>query len=142
MQIRDIMTKTVASLSAEDSIERAADLMREYNVGSIPVCRGEKVVGILTDRDIALRSVAEGENSRQSMVKDIMTSNPVVGSPDMDIHDAARIMSERQIRRLPIVENDNLVGIISLGDLAVEPILHNEAGEALSDISIPSTPNM
>jgi CBS domain-containing protein len=142
MQIKDVMTKSVASLNPEDTVERAAQMMKEYDVGSIPVCDGEKVVGILTDRDIALRNVAHGDNPRMQSVRDIMTSNPVVVSPTTDIHDAARIMSERQIRRLPIVENENLVGIVALGDLAVEPILGDDAGEALREISEPSSPRM
>jgi CBS domain-containing protein len=142
MKISDVMTKTVASLNAEDTVKRAAELMKEHNIGSIPVCRDEKVVGIITDRDIAVRTVADGKNSLEQKVKDIMSSNPVVGKPEMDIHDAARIMSERQIRRLPIVENNNLVGIVALGDLAVENILVDDAGRALSEISSPSVPQM
>lgn len=142
MKISDVMTKTVASLNAEDTIKRAAELMKEHNIGSIPVCRDEKVVGIITDRDIAVRTVADGKNSLEQKVKDVMSSNPVVGKPEMDIHDAARIMSERQIRRLPIVENNNLVGIVALGDLAVENILVDDAGRALSEISSPSVPQM
>jgi CBS domain-containing protein len=142
MKVRDIMTKNVATLNSTDSVERAAELMNEHNVGSIPVCDGERCVGIITDRDIALRSVAQGGNTHSQTVRDIMSSNPVVGSSDMDIHDAARIMSERQIRRLPIVDNGNLVGIVALGDLAVENKLVDDAGNALSNISEPSSPNI
>lgn len=142
MQIRDIMTKDVANVCSEDSVERAAQLMKEYNVGSIPVCEGEKVVGIITDRDITLRCVASGQDTKNFSVRDVMTSNPVTGVPTMDVHDAARIMSEKQIRRLPIVENNNLVGMVALGDLAVEPILSDNAGDALKDISEPSGPDM
>lgn len=142
MEIKNIMTKTVATINAEDTVERAAQMMKEHNVGSIPVCRGEKVVGVITDRDIALRSTAEGQNVKQQKVKDIMTSNPVTGTPNMDVHEAARIMSERQIRRLPIVENDKVVGIVALGDLAVEPQFANEAESALSSISTPASPQI
>jgi CBS domain-containing protein len=142
MQIKDVMTKSVASVNAEDTVERAAQLMQEYNVGSIPVCKGEKVIGIITDRDITLRCVAQGVNSKNLSVRDVMTSNPVTGSPTMDIHDAARIMSERQIRRLPIVDNNNLVGMVALGDLAVEPKLTDDAANALKDISVPSSPDL
>lgn len=142
MLVKDVMTKDVATITAEDNVEHAAALMKEYNVGSIPVCRGENVVGIVTDRDIALRSSAEGINSNTQKVKDIMSSNPVLGNPEMDTKDAARIMSERQIRRLPIADNNHLVGIVSLGDLAVEPNLTNEAGDALSDISEPCSPSL
>lgn len=142
MKVSEFMTKDIASVKREDTVERAAQMMKEYNVGSIPVVSENKVVGIVTDRDIVLRSAAEGENIERQQVKDIMTSNPVVGEPDMDVHEAASLMSDRQIRRLPIVDKDNLVGIVSLGDLAVEPKLQDEAESALKDISEPSTPTI
>lgn len=142
MKVRDIMTKDVATLNPDDTVERAAQLMNQYNVGAIPVCKEEKVVGVVTDRDITLRSVSHGDNSRNQTVREIMTSNPVLINAETDIHDAARIMSERQIRRLPVVENNSLVGIVSLGDLAVESKLQDNAGEALSNISEPATPSM
>ncbi|MCY6483183.1 CBS domain-containing protein [Clostridium aestuarii] len=140
MKIKNIMTKTVATISVEDSVECAAQMMKEHDVGSIPVCNGEKVIGIVTDRDIALRSAAEGQNVCNQKVRSIMSSNPVLGTPEMDIHDASRIMSERQIRRLPVVENNKLAGIVSLGDLAVEPNLANDAEGALTEISEPCSP--
>lgn len=142
MKVRDIMTKDIATLNADDSVEQAAHLMKEHNVGSIPVCSGENVVGIITDRDIAVRTVAEGENSKNQKVREVMSSNPVFANPEMDVHDAARIMSERQIRRLPVVENNNIVGMLAIGDLAVESILKDNAGDALSNISEPSSPDM
>jgi CBS domain-containing protein len=137
MKIKEIMSKDVACLNQEDSIEKAAQLMKQYNVGSIPVCSNNMITGIVTDRDIALRSVASGQNSEQRKVSDIMTSNPIVGNPEMDVHDAAKIMSEEQIRRLPIVENNTLVGIVSLGDISLEPILSDNAQDALKSISQP-----
>lgn len=142
MKVSEFMTKDIASVNREDTVERAAQMMKEYNVGSIPVVSENKIVGIVTDRDIVLRSAAEGENIERQQVKDIMTSNPVVGKPDMDVHEAASLMSDRQIRRLPIVDKDNLVGMVSLGDLAVEPKLQDEAESALKDISEPSTPTI
>ena len=117
-------------------------IMKEHNIGSIPVKTQEKVVGIVTDRDIIMRCVAEGSDLKLKKVRDIMTSNPVLGDQNIDVNDAARIMSERQIRRLPIVSNNELVGMVSLGDLAVDPNLHKEASEALSEISIPCTHNI
>ena len=138
MIVNDIMSKDIVSLSSEDSIERAAQIMKQFDVGSIPVCNQEKLIGIVTDRDITLRSVAAGTNSNQQKISDVMTSNPVTGSPDMDIHDAARIMSEQQIRRIPIIQNNNLVGIVSLGDISVEPNLKDNADEALKNISEPT----
>lgn len=142
MKIKELMTKSVATLNENDTVEQAAHLMKEHNIGSIPICNGEKVIGIITDRDIALRSVAEGENCKNQNVRTIMTSNPVLGSPDMEVQDAARIMSERQIRRLPIVDNENLVGVVSLGDIAVENNLSDKAESALENISEPCTPSI
>lgn len=142
MKVKDVMTKSLATLTPEDTVERAAQLMREYNIGSLPVCDGDKVIGIITDRDITLRSTAEGENSQRQTVRDIMSSNPVIVSPEIEAREAARIMSERQIRRLPVVEDNSLVGILSLGDLSVEPNLSNKAGETLTEISEPSTPHI
>jgi len=137
MKVKEIMTKDVFSVSPEDKIQSAAKIMEKHNIGSVPVCEGEHIMGILTDRDIALRSVSNGENINMQKVRDIMSSNPVFGTPDMDVTEASKIMSDRQIRRLPIVENNNLVGIISLGDIAVEPTFSNKAGETLTDISMP-----
>jgi CBS domain-containing protein len=134
MKVKDVMTQNVATVNRDDSVEKAAQLMNEYNVGSIPICDNNKVVGVITDRDIALRSVAKGLNNNIK-VGDIMTSNPVVANKDMDIHDAARIMSERQIRRLPVEDNENIIGIVSLGDIAIEPKYEDEAQKALSGIS-------
>ncbi|WFR55448.1 CBS domain-containing protein [Anaerocolumna sp. AGMB13025] len=138
MKVKEIMSKDIASVSSEDSIERAAQLMKQYDVGSIPVCSQDKVIGIVTDRDITLRSVASGQDTKHQKVSDIMTMDPALGSPDMNVDDAARIMSERQIRRLPIVENNSLVGIVALGDISLEPKLSDNAEEALKDISKPN----
>lgn len=142
MKIKDVMTKDIAYVNPDDNVERAAQLMSEYNVGSVPVCDNGKILGIVTDRDITLRSVAKGTESKSQSVREIMSSNPVCGSPEQDIHDAARIMSERQIRRLPIVDNGNLVGMVALGDIAVEPTLSDNAEEALKNISEPASPQM
>ena len=138
MKLRDIMSREVACLSAEDTVEKAAQLMKTYNVGSIPICAQNSIIGIITDRDIALRAVAVGDDG-YLQVKKVMTANPVVGTPDMDVEDAVRIMSENQIRRLPVVENNRLVGIVSLGDISVEPRLQYEAEIALKNISKSAT---
>ena len=138
MKLKEIMSKEIASLSSEDSIKKAAQLMKQYNIGSLPVCKQQSLVGIVTDRDIALRSVAVGQNSNQQAVSEIMTANPVVGTPDMDVHEAVQLMSEKQIRRLPVVDNNSLVGFVSLGDISVEPKLQDNAEQALKNISQPS----
>ncbi|MBZ9609141.1 CBS domain-containing protein [Clostridium estertheticum] len=143
MKVSEIMTKDVLSLSVDDTAKHAAELMKEHNIGSIPVnTKEKKVIGIVTDRDIILRCVAEGKDVKMQKVRDIMTSNPVVGDQNMNVDDAIRIMSERQIRRLPITAKDQLVGMVSLGDVALEPRLHEEARDVLSDISIPCTQNI
>ena len=136
MKVSEIMTKDVISLSIDDTIKHAAELMKEYNIGSIPVNADDRgIVGIVTDRDIILRCVAEDKDIKIQNVRSIMTTNPVVGDENINVCDAARIMSERQIRRLPITSNNQLVGIVTLGDLALEPNLQNEAEKALSEIS-------
>lgn len=137
MKVRDIMSKEVCTLSKEDSIEKAAQLMKEHDVGSMPVCNQDIVVGIVTDRDITLRAVADSSDTQQLKVKDIMTSNPIVGNHDMNVQDVAKIMSDKQIRRLPIVEKNNLVGIVALADISLEPSLQDNAENTLKNISEP-----
>ncbi|MCB2359487.1 CBS domain-containing protein [Clostridium estertheticum] len=138
MKISEIMTKEVISLSVDDTVERAAQIMKEYNIGSIPVnTEGRGLVGIITDRDIILRCVAEGKDIKVQKIRQIMTSNPVVGDENINVNDASRIMGERQIRRLPITSNNELIGIVTLGDLALEPNLKKETTDVLGEISIP-----
>jgi CBS domain-containing protein len=137
MKVRDIMSKDVACLRSDDSIERAAQLMKQYNCGSIPVCTQDKLIGIVTDRDIALRSVASGEDVSEQRVRDIMTDSVVFASPELDVNDAAKLMSDRQIRRLPIVEDNSLIGIVALGDISLEPACQDCAEDALKNISLP-----
>lgn len=142
MELGNIMTKSVATVSMNTSVQEAARLMKEHNVGALPVCDGDKIEGMITDRDIVLKSVAGGSQIDRMTCGEIMTANPVVGTVNMDVHEAAKIMADNQIRRLPVVDNGRLVGIVALGDLAVEPIFVNEAGDALNNISKPSEPIM
>lgn len=141
MKLKDVMTKDVICVTPESSIEEAARYMKEHDIGSVPVCDNNKVLGIVTDRDIVTRVISEGKDSKTITVRDIMSSNPVVGSPDMKVEDAARIMGERQVRRLPVAESNGIVGMVSLGDLAVEPSIHGEANTTLREISEPCSPN-
>lgn len=138
MLIKDIMSKDVRILNSDDSVQKAAQLMEQEDVGSIPICNQDKLVGIVTDRDIALRSAGAGSDANQMKVRDIMSSNPVTGTPDMDVHSAARLMSDNQIRRLPVEDNDRLVGIVALGDISLEPNLSDNAETALKNISVPN----
>jgi CBS domain-containing protein len=97
-------------------------------------------VGVITDRDIVLNVVAEGKDVNTTQIANCMTSSVITGSPDMDVHEASDLMADHQIRRLPVVENGRLVGIVAIGDLATVSIHANEAGHALSEISEPSHP--
>ncbi|MBB6623595.1 CBS domain-containing protein [Clostridium gasigenes] len=135
MKVDELMTKSVVTLNVGDTVEKAATLMKEHNVGSIPVCEGNTIKGIITDRDITLKAVAVGKDSKTQTVNEIMTTNIITGNPNMSIDEATKIMSENQIRRLTIVDNNNLVGIIALGDLATENNSDEMAGSALSSIS-------
>ena len=137
MKVRDIMTKDIASLRSDDSLEHAAQLMKQYNCGSLPVCTQDKLIGIITDRDITVRSVATGEDAAHKRVGDVMTNDVVFANPETDVNDAARIMSDRQIRRLPVVENNSLIGIVALGDISLEPACQESAEDALKNISKP-----
>jgi len=137
LKVKEIMSKDVASLRSDDSIAHAAQLMKQYDCGSIPVCTKDKLIGIVTDRDIAVRSVASGQDVTQQKVCDIMTDSVVFGSPEMEVADAAKLMSDRQIRRLPIVENNSLIGIVALGDISLEPKCQDSAEDALKSISEP-----
>ncbi|AQS60484.1 CBS domain-containing protein [Desulforamulus ferrireducens] len=134
------MTRNVTTVTPEQSIQEAAQLMSQQNIGSLPVVKNGHCVGIITDRDIALRAVSQGHSPQSTTVGSVMSSGVVTASPEMDVHEAAHLMAEQQIRRLPVVENGQLTGIVALGDLATQNIYQNEAGEALSSISVPSSP--
>lgn len=138
--LRDVMTTNVTYSNPQDPVMQAAQKMKQLNVGSIPVCdANQNVIGMITDRDICLRCVADNlPNS--TPVQQVMSQNVVTASPDMTVDKAAHLMSERQIRRLPVVENGKMVGIVAIGDLATRHPSAEEAGHALSDISAPSQP--
>ncbi len=139
MKISEIMTNRVSSVNPNSTIKEAASIMKELNVGSVPVCEGKRPVGIITDRDIVIRNVAN-EGDINTPVSQVMSQNIVYGNPNMSDQEAVDLMSARQVRRLPIVENENIVGIVALGDLAVNHGTDMEAGQALTDISVPSKP--
>lgn len=133
--VREIMTKDVKVCAPHDSVTAAAKIMRDVNCGSVPVCEGKKVVGMITDRDIVLNCVAAEKDCKSVHCHDVMTKDVITCSPDTDAHECARMMSDHQIRRIPVVENGQMVGICAIGDLATMNIHINEAGEALSHIS-------
>ena len=142
MKVKDIMSKQIASVEAEDCVQKAAQVMKDHDIGSVPVCCEGKIAGIVTDRDIAVRTIAEGRDSKQQKVKEIMSPSPATGNPEMDVQDAARIMGQKRIRRLPILEDDSIVGIVSLCDISTEPTQEENAGEALKNISQPGHARM
>lgn len=135
MKVREIMTESVDFATPNTTVVELAQKMKKDDIGSIPICEGQKVVGIITDRDIVIKAVSEGKNIETKKAKEIMNSNVITVTADQDVHEAADLMSKYQIRRLPVVEQGKLIGIVALGDLAVEKIHINEAGDALSDIS-------
>lgn len=135
MRVRDIMTEDLRVAQLNTDLVQVAKMMAEEDVGAIPVVESQKLKGIVTDRDIVIRAIAQNKDPQKVQAREIMTDNPLTIAPDGDAHEAARIMSENQIRRLPVVEQGNLVGMLSLGDLAVVNIHVDEAGEALSGIS-------
>lgn len=140
MKVKELMTRDVTTADINSTISEVAQSMKNLDVGSIPVCDNNKnVVGIVTDRDIVLRSVAEGSDISSTKAQEVMSTQIVSVSPETDIHEAANIMAQRQIRRLPVVEKGRLVGIVAIGDFATQNIYINEAGDALSDISKPSS---
>ncbi|MCR4436271.1 MAG: CBS domain-containing protein [Clostridiales bacterium] len=140
MKVKDIMTRSVAYVNPASTVTEAAQLMQKHNVGSIPVCDQNGVIGIVTDRDIVVRNIAHGKNPTQTPVKDVMTSSVTTVTPDMDISEVTRMMASSQVRRVPVVENNRLVGIVSLGDVATDAKFQTEVSGTLSEISTPSKP--
>jgi CBS domain-containing protein len=141
MQIREIMTPRVEVIHPDATIEEAAEKMKRLDVGPLPVCDGERLLGMITDRDITVRATSEGRDPRTTRVRDIMTGEVFYAFDDQDVREAAEIMQRAQIRRLPIVNRDKrLVGIVSLGDVAVQTGDEELAGEVLEDVSEPTQP--
>jgi CBS domain-containing protein len=144
MPIREIMTREVDVVPPDVSIRDAAAKMKELDVGAIPVCDGQKLSGLVTDRDITLRAVAEGRDPSKTRVSDVMSSEIAYCFEDDSVEQAAKLMESKQIRRLPILDrNKQLTGIVSLGDIAVRAEgsrQKNLAGEALEEISEPARP--
>ena len=136
MRVRDLMSKSVVTIAPEESAALAARLLSRHELGSLPVCAADgTLVGIVTDRDIVTRCVAAGEEPGRVPVRDIMSPAPSVITPETPISDAARLMAQRQVRRLPVVEQGHVVGMLSLGDLARSRRTDTEAAAVLSDIS-------
>jgi CBS domain-containing protein len=134
--IRDTMTVDPRSITPNDQIVEAARLMRDENVGSLPVSDEGRLVGMLTDRDIAVRVVAEGKSPESTTVGEVFSRNPVAARPDQDLDEALQLMAQHQVRRLPVVEDDRLVGILAQADVALEE-KEKKTGELVESISQP-----
>jgi len=134
--LREIMTDEVVTATKQDSIYDVALKMKNENIGFIPVVEGKKLIGVVTDRDLVIRGIAE-KHPGSASVEEVMTKQPVTAAPDTTVDEAAKIMAQRKIRRLPIVENGELTGVVAIGDMAVRNNLEDEAAKALSEISTP-----
>lgn len=138
MQLRALMTPEVEVVSPETTLQQAAIKMRRLNIGSLPVCEGERLLGMLTDRDITVRAVAEGCDPTTTTIREAMTPDIVYCFDDQEVQDAVHVMERYQIRRLPILSRDKrLVGMVSLGDLAVSSDTPTQAGETLKQVAAP-----
>jgi len=138
MNLNDVMTRDLVTCRDTDSLSDAATLMREINVGSLPVLsESGNLIGMITDRDIAVRAVSVGVDPVLSQVADFMTPNPLTIAPDATAEQAAEMMADAQVRRLPVVDGGQLVGIVSLGDLAVDLGEEELLAETLGRISVP-----
>ena len=139
--IQDIMTPDVQTISPQESVRRAAQLMDELNVGSIPVCDGDRLVGMITDRDITVRSTAAGQAPDQTCVADVMSTDVRTCFSNQQVDEVLGQMGDVQIRRVPVIDEQShqLVGIVSLGDMATK---HSAKVDAtLDEISTPSEPD-
>ncbi len=136
MKLRDIMTASPISIHPEESVAVAARTLAQYNIGALPVCgSGGKLCGVVTDRDLVIRCLAGGASPENTPVKKVMTGDVVSAAPDMESSAAAHLMGRLQIRRLPVVENGHVCGMVSLGDLARREESSMDAGDALESIS-------
>ncbi len=141
-QVADVMTRDVRVVTPDDTMQRAAQLMDELNVGVVPVCEGPKLVGMLTDRDITVRGVAAGKDAAATPVSEVMSGSVRCCFEDQPLEDVLDEMRDTQIRRLPVVNRQQqLVGIVSLGDLADRGSDEASVGGALKDISTPAAPD-
>lgn len=139
MQVKDVMTRNVEVVAPGDTLEQAALKMQELNVGPMPVCEGNRVVGLLTDRDITVRATAAGCDPKSTLVADAMTQEVIACREDDDVRDAARLMEAKQVRRVLVLSREgDLRGIVSLGDLATEAADQARPGEVLEQVSQPS----
>lgn len=138
MKLKDIMTTDVEVISPDASLKDCAKKMKQLNVGAIPICDGERLLGMITDRDLVIRALAEDRNIEELRAKDVVSSPIVYCFEDEDVESASRIMEVKQIRRLVVLNREKrLVGIVSLGDVAAKIGNEGLSGEVLHKISEP-----
>jgi len=142
VKVKDIMTKNVAYVNPDSTVVETAQLMQKHNVGSIPGCDQTGVIGIVTDRDIVVRNIAHGNDPKQTPVRDVMTAQVTTVTPDADMTEVSKMMATNKVRRLPVVDNNMLVGIVALGDVATDAGFTMEVSDTLAEISSPSKPEM
>lgn len=144
MLAREIMTENVESVTPQDDLARAARIMRDRDVGIVPVVEandGHRLIGVITDRDIAVRHVAEGHGPDCRVEEAMSRKDLAVARPDDDVDNVMRQMRDRQVRRIPVVENGRLIGIIAQADLAVDYSQDSEVGRTVERISEPAQPH-
>ncbi|MFE4569165.1 CBS domain-containing protein [Paenibacillus chitinolyticus] len=132
--VREVMSTDCVTVTLQDNVYEIALKMKQHDIGFIPVVEGNTLIGVVTDRDLVVRGYAE-KHSGSTAVKQVISEHLTTISPETDVQEAAKVMAQHQVRRLPVVEDGNLVGVIAIGDLAVRDKLEDEAGEALSRIS-------
>lgn len=137
MKAKDVMTRDVATLGPSAPCAEAATLMRHEDCGSIPIVENGRLVGIVTDRDIVVRGIAAGKDARTAPVSEVMSADPVTIAPETDVKEAEEVMAQRQIRRLPVVEDGRLAGILVIGQIARRERDEERTGETLKEISQP-----
>ena len=137
MKLREIMTPSPTTASPTDTLSHVAELMREEDVGAIPIVEQDRPVGVITDRDISIHAVAAGIDPTQALVSDHMSTDLVTGRPDMSDREALELMGREQIRRLLIVDDGRLVGIVAMADFALDSDREEDVEEALEEISEP-----
>ncbi|MBE2978585.1 CBS domain-containing protein [Priestia megaterium] len=140
MNITEVMTSNVESCNLKSSCGEVATMMKNLDVGIIPICEDDKLIGLITDRDLVVNGLANNFNAN-THISEMITTDVISGTKHMSVDQAAEIMSQYQIRRLPIVEDGKLIGMVSLGDLAVSNDSNQKAGKVLEDISVPAEPN-
>lgn len=134
--IRDVMTANPECVTSKDSIQDVARIMKNQDTGVVPVVDGRKIIGLVTDRDIVVRGIAEGRSLTDLRVNEIMTKSVRTVREDADVDDVLRTMSNAEIRRVPVVnQNDELVGIVSIGDIATNTKQSGKIGQAMEEIS-------